>query len=309
MKRRPYCVREMRARREQKYTNSGKVLAPTSASAFPTCDPWRCWPPGRSIQSRPSTTCARPPSWPQTSACQEKAGRSRRCWEGCMKHGESPGKHIQPLLRQRGSSRGWQRGSGMRRCVRAFWLGHRFNRCCSTPNASPTRFRKTMRSRAGIEMPGAARPSILKVNLLSQLPVVGQLATLVVVAVALLWPAPFTQNQLFAAWPDSDVMLSHWPTALLIQRTFAQSHTLPLWNPYLGGGQPLGADPLAALFYPPTHLVHFFSLRDYYLVLILGHLVFTGLGMLLLSRRAVALPPFPPPLPPLSSPPTPPPPP
>lgn len=147
-----------------------------------------------------------------------------------------------------------------------------------------------MRSRAGIEMPGAARPRMLKVNLLSQLPVAGQLATLVVVAVALLWPAPFTQNQLFAASPDSDVMISHWPTALLIQRTFAQLHTLPLWNPYFGGGQPLGADPLAALFYPPTHLVHFFSLRDYYLVLILGHLVFTGLGMLLLARRAVGLP-------------------
>ena len=129
-----------------------------------------------------------------------------------------------------------------------------------------------------------------RLNLLSQLPVVGQLATLVAVAVALLWPAPFTQNQLFAAWPASDLILSHWPTALLIQRTFAQSHTLPLWNPYFGGGQPLGADPLAALFYPPTHLVHFFSLRDYYLVLILGHLVFAGLGMLLLARRAVGLP-------------------
>jgi len=69
-----------------------------------------------------------------------------------------------------------------------------------------------MRSRAGIETPGAARLRMLKVNLLSQLPVAGQLATLVVGAVALLWPAPFTQNQLFAAWPDSDVILSHWPT-------------------------------------------------------------------------------------------------
>src|SRR5205823_12926618 len=53
------------------------------------------------------------------------------------------------------------------------------------------------------------------------------------------------------------------------------------------------ADPLAALFYPPTHLVHFLSLRDYYLVLIMGHLVFAGLGMLFLARRAVGLARFP----------------
>ena len=127
-------------------------------------------------------------------------------------------------------------------------------------------------------------------SLASWLTAIAQLATLVVVAVALLWPAPVTTNMLFAAWTGSDLMLSHWPTALLIQRTFAQSHTLPLWNPYFGGGQPLGADPLAALFYPPTHLVHFFSLRDYYLVLILAHLIWAGLGVLLLARKALGLP-------------------
>src|SRR5260221_7225297 len=130
-------------------------------------------------------------------------------------------------------------------------------------------------------------------SLASWLLVVGQLAVLLVVANALLLPAPFIPNQLAAAWPRSDVMISHWPTALLIQRTFAQDHRLPLWNPYYGGGQPLAADPLAALFYPPTPLVHFLSLYDYYLVLIMGHLVFAGLGMLLLARRAVGLPRFP----------------
>src|SRR5690348_12134287 len=106
------------------------------------------------------------------------------------------------------------------------------------------------------------------------LPAVGQLITLVVVALVLLLPAPFTQYQLPAARPYSDLMISHWPTALLIQRTFAQVHRLPLWNPYFGGGQPLGADPLAALFYPPTQLVQILSLRNYYLVLILGHFIF-----------------------------------
>ena len=136
-----------------------------------------------------------------------------------------------------------------------------------------------------------------RAGLVPLLPAVGQLIILVAVATALLFPAPFQQNQLPASWKgilgESDLLMSHWPTALLIQRTFAQGHGLPLWNPYFGGGQPLGADPLAALFYPPTHLVHFFSLRDYYLVLFMGHLVFAGLGMLLLARRALELPRFP----------------
>src|SRR5437868_7559169 len=136
-----------------------------------------------------------------------------------------------------------------------------------------------------------------RAGLLPQLPAVGQLATLVVVAAVLLYPAPFQQKQLPASWlgilADSDLLMSHWPTALLIKSTFAQGHGLPLWNPYFGGGEPLAADSLAALFYPPTHLVHFLSLRDYYLVLIMGHLVFAGLGMLLLARRALKLPRFP----------------
>ena len=120
-----------------------------------------------------------------------------------------------------------------------------------------------------------------------------QVLVLVVVAAASLWPSPVDPNQLFAAWSGSDLIFSHWPFALLIQRTFAQTHQLPFWNPYFGGGLPVAADPLAALFYPPTQLVHLFSLRTYFLILIMGHLVFAGLGTLLLARRALKLPTFP----------------
>ena len=130
------------------------------------------------------------------------------------------------------------------------------------------------------------------VSLVHWLTAVGQLAVLVSLATALLLPAPLIPNRLPAGRPHSDLMISSWPTALLIQRTFAQEHRLPLWNPFYGGGQPLGADPLAALFYPPTFLVPFVSLRDYYLVLFMGHLVFAGLGMLLLARRTIGLPRF-----------------
>ncbi len=125
--------------------------------------------------------------------------------------------------------------------------------------------------------------------LTSWLLTLGQLATLVIVAFMLLLPASIRPNLLPAGSPYADLMVSEWPTALLIQRTFAQGHGLPLWNPYYAGGQPLIADPLAALFYPPTHLVHFLSLRHYYLVLIMGHFIFAGLGMLLLGRYSLKL--------------------
>jgi hypothetical protein len=128
-----------------------------------------------------------------------------------------------------------------------------------------------------------------KKHLLKLLPGAGELATLVVTAALLLMPAPITANELPAGSSSSDLMISSWPTALLIQRTFAQGHFWPLWNSYYGGGQPMAGDPLAALFYPPTYLVPFLPLRDYYLALFMGHLVLAGLGMLLLARRALGL--------------------
>ena len=101
--------------------------------------------------SRPSATCARRPGWPQTWACPQNSGRCRRHWEGCMRQGASLRKRAQHLGKQRRLSRGWQSGSGMRRCVRASWLGHRPSRSCSRPNALPTRSRKTTSSRAGVQ--------------------------------------------------------------------------------------------------------------------------------------------------------------
>jgi hypothetical protein len=129
-----------------------------------------------------------------------------------------------------------------------------------------------------------------KTRLLSWLPTVGEFIVLVIVAVILLLPASITPSLVPAGTPSADLMVSEWPTALLIQRSFAQGHGLPLWNPYYAGGQPLIADPLAALFYPPTHLVHFFSLRNYYFILILGHFIFAGIGVLLVARRVLKLP-------------------
>ncbi len=135
-----------------------------------------------------------------------------------------------------------------------------------------------------------ARQSSWRAKLASRLPAVGQAVVLLAIAIVLLLPAPFTSNLLPAGGQGSDLTISHWPTALLIQRTITQEHRLPLWNPYFAGGEPFAADSLAALFYPPTHLVDFLPLRAYYLTLIMGPLIFAGLGMLLLARRAVGLP-------------------
>jgi len=116
---------------------------------------------------------------------------------------------------------------------------------------------------------------------------VGEAALLIAVALALLWPAPIHSNDLPAADASSDIMISHWPSALLLKRTISLEHRLPLWNPYYAGGRPLAADPLAAIFYPPTQLVNLVpSIRDYYLFLLLGHLVLAGAGTMLLARRA-----------------------
>ncbi|MGN6759256.1 MAG: YfhO family protein [Thermomicrobiales bacterium] len=120
---------------------------------------------------------------------------------------------------------------------------------------------------------------------------------LIAVAAALIWPAPVKAGQLPGILPlsgqQSDLILSHWPSALLIKETVAHDHHLPLWNPYYGGGRPLAGDPLAALYYPFTQLVNFFPVREYYLVLLWGHLVLAGVGMLLLARRAAGLAPLP----------------
>jgi hypothetical protein len=117
-----------------------------------------------------------------------------------------------------------------------------------------------------------------------------QFAALLAVACTLLWPAPFDASQLPAmATPLSDLELSHWPSALFIKESVARARLLPLWNPSFGGGRPLAADPLAALLYPPTHLVHLLSVRDYLLVALAGHLLLAGTGMLVLARWGFGL--------------------
>lgn len=117
------------------------------------------------------------------------------------------------------------------------------------------------------------------------------LAILAAVAVALLWPSPMQPDVLPGAFSMSDLLISHGPSALVIKEAVASGRGLPLWNPVFGGGRPLAADPLAALWYPATHLVHLFDLRTYFLLLLAGHLFLAGAGTLALGRTAFRLSP------------------
>lgn len=60
---------------------------------------------------------------------------------------------------------------------------------------------------------------------------------------------------------------------------------MPLWNPLLGMGAPLLANLQSALLYPPNILLLIFGPEHGHGYLVVLHLVFAGIGMVLLSRR------------------------
>jgi hypothetical protein len=80
-------------------------------------------------------------------------------------------------------------------------------------------------------------------------------------------------------------ILNYWgPHIEVFVRAIAE-HSWPLWNPYTGFGAPLLADPNFALAYPPTWLNLVMAPATYYKLLVVGHCVWGGLGVLLLARH------------------------
>jgi hypothetical protein len=59
----------------------------------------------------------------------------------------------------------------------------------------------------------------------------------------------------------------------------------PVWDNTIAFGQPLLADPSAQVAYPPTWLNLLLQPWDYYRVFVVGHCLFTAVGMLLLARH------------------------
>jgi hypothetical protein len=58
----------------------------------------------------------------------------------------------------------------------------------------------------------------------------------------------------------SDIMVTHYPNLLFIQRSLYDGQGIPLWSPMILGGYPFEANPLSTLWYPPAWLTLFFPL-------------------------------------------------
>ncbi len=82
----------------------------------------------------------------------------------------------------------------------------------------------------------------------------------------------------------SDLMVTHFPNGLFVQRTLIQWKTVPLWSPNILSGYPFGANPLSGLYYPPGWLALFFSLPFGFNLMIVLQLIWGGIGMYRLLR-------------------------
>jgi hypothetical protein len=58
----------------------------------------------------------------------------------------------------------------------------------------------------------------------------------------------------------SDIMISHYPNLLLIQRSIASGQGIPLWSPLILSGYPFSSNPLSSLWYPPAWISLIFPL-------------------------------------------------
>src|SRR5712692_8398622 len=83
---------------------------------------------------------------------------------------------------------------------------------------------------------------------------------------------------------DRDIGAYWLPHAATFVRILAQG-SWPLWNPYEGFGLPLLADPSVQVAYPTTWLNVVLAPPTVYKVLLLGHAVLAGAGVVALGRR------------------------
>ncbi len=83
----------------------------------------------------------------------------------------------------------------------------------------------------------------------------------------------------------SDIMISHYPNLLLIQKSLANGQGIPLWSPQILSGYPFSSNPLSSLWYPPAWISLLFPL-PLGINLVMGLHVFIGsAGFYYLLRR------------------------
>src|SRR6266498_1986113 len=83
----------------------------------------------------------------------------------------------------------------------------------------------------------------------------------------------------------SDLLVSHYPNVVFLQRTLAQWKTIPFWSPTILSGYPFGADPLSGLYYPPGWLALLFPQPFGLNLIIVLHLIWGGVGMYFMLRE------------------------
>jgi hypothetical protein len=112
------------------------------------------------------------------------------------------------------------------------------------------------------------------------------LLCIVVFSMLLVLPALVQPSRLiYPSWSDlSDLTLIHWPKMLLIRQSLAEGHGWPLWSPYALSGQPLAANQLAMLFYPPALLLLLGPLAWSFGLFYALHLAWAGIGTYWLVR-------------------------
>ena len=83
----------------------------------------------------------------------------------------------------------------------------------------------------------------------------------------------------------TDLAVTHWPNALLINHALREWHQIPLWNPYILAGTPFAANPLSGLWYPPLWLAAFFPVPLTFNLLLILHGAWAGFGAYRLARE------------------------
>lgn len=75
-----------------------------------------------------------------------------------------------------------------------------------------------------------------------------------------------------------DLFLYHFPLKRFVRQTIVAGE-FPWWNPYLGGGQPMAANPAYEVFYPPQWLIFIGSYPFGFALHIVAHVYIAILGM------------------------------
>ncbi len=84
---------------------------------------------------------------------------------------------------------------------------------------------------------------------------------------------------------ERDLFVFHRPLKALLVRLVNETGGLPLWNPYLGSGQPFAANPQQALFHPLTSLFFLLPFEWAFRLQVALPPLAAGAGMFLLQRQ------------------------